>query len=96
VSVDERSRLQLAEAAERLLGADEGITLMELSPPIGWADVATKHDLLHLEARMDLRLELSEQRVTARLERSIRMALVTMLSLYITGFVATIATVALR
>jgi hypothetical protein len=103
VSVDERSRLQLAEAAKRLLGADEGITLMELLPPVGWADVATKHDLLQLEARMDLRfeavelrLELSEQRVTARFERSIRMALVTMLYLYITGFVATIAAVALR
>ena len=41
MSVDERSRLQLAEAAKRVFGADEGITLMELLPPVGWADVAT-------------------------------------------------------
>jgi len=33
MSVDERSRLQLAEAAKRVFGADEGITLMELLPP---------------------------------------------------------------
>jgi hypothetical protein len=30
MTVDERSRLQLAEALKRALGADEGITLMEL------------------------------------------------------------------
>lgn len=74
MSVDERSRLQLAEAAKRLLGADEGITLMELLPPVGWADVATKHDLLQidrrfddLEARLDLRFGSLEDRLDARL-----------------------------
>ena len=50
MTVDERSRLQLAEALKRALGDEEGITLMELLPPVGWADVATKHDLLALES----------------------------------------------
>ena len=74
MSVDERSRLQLAEAVKRLLGVDEGITLMELLPPVGWADVATKHDLLQidrrfddLETRMDLRFQSFEDRMDARL-----------------------------
>jgi hypothetical protein len=62
MSVDERNRLQLAEAAQRVLGTDEGITLMELLPPVGWADVATKHDLLSLEGRMDARFERLEGR----------------------------------
>lgn len=26
-------------------------------PPVGWADVATKHDLAEMEKRMDLRFE---------------------------------------
>jgi hypothetical protein len=65
MSVDERSRLQLAEAVKRALGDDEGITLMELLPPVGWADVATKHDLLMFEERLDARFE----RVDARFER---------------------------
>jgi hypothetical protein len=113
VSVDERSRLQLAEAAKRLLGDDEGITLMELLPPVGWADVATKHDLLALEtrfdgrfeqidrrfdefeARLDLRFENFEHRLDARFERGFRTVVVTLMSLYITGFVATILAVAL-
>ena|SRR5437660_2439874 len=65
MSVDERNRLQLAEAAKRVLGAEEGITLMELLPPVGWADVATKQDLALLEQRIDARFE----RVDARFDR---------------------------
>ena len=53
MTVDERSRLQLADAAKRIFGDEVGITLMELLPPVGWADVATKQDLAHLERRFD-------------------------------------------
>jgi hypothetical protein len=53
MAVDERNRLQLAEALKRALGDEEGVTLMELLPPVGWADVATKHDLLALESRIE-------------------------------------------
>ena len=57
MAVDERGRLQLAEAAKRAFGDDAGITLMELLPPVGWADVATKHDL-------DRRFDALDGRVT--------------------------------
>jgi len=30
---------------------------MELLPPVGWADVATKEDLRQLEERLNLRLD---------------------------------------
>jgi hypothetical protein len=95
MSVDERSRLQLAEAAKRAFGADEGITLMELLPPVGWADVATRHDLAQLESRLDLQFENLDHRLEARLERGLRTTIVTMLSLFVTGFLATIAAVVL-
>jgi hypothetical protein len=75
MTVDERSRLQLAEALKRALGDEEGITLMELLPPVGWADVATKQDLRlidlrfdALEARMDNRFESLEARMDARFQ----------------------------
>ena len=38
------------------LGPDEANTLMEHLPPVGWADVATKDDLHHLESRLETRL----------------------------------------
>jgi hypothetical protein len=68
---------------------------MELLPPLGWADVATKHDLLALEARMKVRFESFEHRLDARFERGFRTVVVTLMSRYITGFVATILAVAL-
>ena len=83
MSVDERRRLQLADAAKRALGDDAGITLMEMLPPVGWADVATKRDLDVLEQRLEARLE-------ARFERGFRQILVTVSSLLIAGFLATI------
>jgi hypothetical protein len=63
MAVDERGRLQLAEAAKRAFGDDAGITLMELLPPVGWADVATKQDVAHLEAVMSVRFETVEGRL---------------------------------
>src|SRR5439155_17325233 len=70
MSVDERRRLQLAEAAKRALGNDEAVTLMELLPPVGWGDVATKQDLQRLEVatKQDLqRLEVATKQDLQRL-----------------------------
>jgi hypothetical protein len=54
MAVDERGRLALADAAKRALGDDAGITLMELLPPVGWADVATRQDLMVLRGDLDV------------------------------------------
>jgi len=69
----------------RTFGDDAGITLMELLPPVGWADVATKQDL-----------ELLELKLEAKLERGFRQVLVTVASLMVSGFAATIAVVLAR
>ena len=61
MTIDERNRLQLAEAAKRVLGDDEGITLMELLPPVGWADVATKQDLAVLQTQLEAAPQLEVQ-----------------------------------
>jgi hypothetical protein len=60
---DERSRLQLADAAKRAFGDDAAITLMELLPPVGWADVATRHDVDQRFDVVDQRLEVIERRL---------------------------------
>ena len=67
--VDERSRHELYRRLEEVLGPDAATTLIEHLPPVGWADVATRHDLAGLEQRMDLRFERVEERFEERFER---------------------------
>ncbi|MGH9243711.1 MAG: hypothetical protein ACRD29_05210 [Acidimicrobiales bacterium] len=74
MAITEGQRHQLYKRFEEVLGVSEANTVMALLPPVGWADVATKHDLDALEQRLDAkfeaideRFEALEQRVTARL-----------------------------
>jgi len=65
MSIDERRRHALYERLEGVLDTEHADTLMELLPPVGWADVATKQDLAALEQRMDLRFEAIDLRFEA-------------------------------
>jgi hypothetical protein len=81
VAITEHDRHKLYLALEHLLGTSEATTLMEHLPPVGWADVATRHDLdqglalvradLHAELadlRTDMRTEIGELRTEMRTE----------------------------
>ncbi len=50
MALTEESRYQLFQGLSETLGSERASTLMELLPPVGWADVATKHDLEHVTA----------------------------------------------
>jgi hypothetical protein len=67
--IDERARHELFVAVEDTLGRDHADTLMSLLPPVGWADVATKHDLHELETRLGYRFESVEQRFVSMDQR---------------------------
>jgi hypothetical protein len=58
MAVDERARHELHGRLDDVLGREEATTLMSLLPPVGWADVATKHDLDSL--RIELRAEIEQ------------------------------------
>jgi hypothetical protein len=45
MALDERARHELFLRLEEALGPEWAKTLMEMLPPVGWADVATKRDL---------------------------------------------------
>ena len=57
MAIDERARHELFLTLEQQLGPEAAETMMELLPPVGWADVATKEDLRHLEERIGSRTE---------------------------------------
>ena len=42
---DDRARTELHHALDTAVGDDNADTLMSYLPPVGWADVATRHDL---------------------------------------------------
>lgn len=69
MALDERSRHELFLRLEEVLGPEPASTLMEMMPPAGWADVATKRDLDiglgGLEERFNLRFEAMEQKIEA-------------------------------
>jgi hypothetical protein len=68
MAMTEEQRHELYTRLEEVIGMGPATTLMEGMPPVGWADVATKRDLEHLEARIDL----AEARFDASLQRSLR------------------------
>jgi hypothetical protein len=76
---------------------------MELLPPVGWADVATKHDIFLLKQdfvvqKQELVQELAllEQRLEARFERGFRQIMVTMTSRLVAGIFAAVLASLLR
>jgi hypothetical protein len=66
VAISEERRHEMYRKFEEVLGAVVASTVMEHLPPVGWADVATKHDLA---ARGDLfRRDLDAQSAAIRAE----------------------------
>lgn len=63
MAIDERARHELYQRLEQALGEEATTTLMSYLPPVGWADVATKSDLISLENKVlaELHRELDNQ-----------------------------------
>jgi hypothetical protein len=62
MQIDERTRREMYEQLEAVLGAQTADALMEHLPPVGWAEVATKSDL-------NLGLDALENRLIAQMHR---------------------------
>ena len=65
---DERTRIELAEHFRQQYGANHAAYLMEVIPPFGWSEIATKTDLRDLEARLNDRIDHLSERIDLRFE----------------------------
>jgi hypothetical protein len=65
MSVDERSRHQLYQRLQEVLGADEAGILMAHLPPGGVGQLATKDDLRGTEERLEHKIEVLRHEMDA-------------------------------
>lgn len=77
MAITDGSRHQLHLSLDHALGEENAAVLMEHLPPVGWADVATRRDLDHVQfmmkkdldlLRSDLRAEMAELGAELRTE----------------------------
>ncbi len=76
MEVTEQQRHQLFVWFEERMGPERAATMMNLIPPIGWFELASKDDvrvlqgdLLDLERRIDLCFEAADARMDSKLDR---------------------------
>jgi hypothetical protein len=72
MATTESARHQLYQRLNEIIGPNEADTLMELLPPVGWAEVATKADLVHHADQRDAKFNTVDMRfeqVDARFEQ---------------------------
>ena len=67
MAIDERQRHLLHGRLDEVLGQEEAAILMGHLPPVGWADVATRHDLDSAVAQLRSEISASESRRRAEL-----------------------------
>jgi DNA anti-recombination protein RmuC len=65
MTVSEERRHDLHTRLAEVLGSGAAATLMELLPPVGWADVATRADLERLESVLTARFAATDARLEA-------------------------------
>ncbi|MFL6242010.1 MAG: hypothetical protein ACJ73V_03170 [Acidimicrobiia bacterium] len=71
MQIDERTRREMYEQLEAVLGAQTADALMEHLPPVGWAEVATKSDLNFTTAELRSSMDALENRLLAQMHREI-------------------------
>ena len=69
MSITEASRFQLRTAIGQILSEEAADTLMELLPPVGWANVATKTDLQHLRDELKTNIQALQLSFETTLEK---------------------------
>lgn len=82
MTVTEESRYRLHQQLDEAVGKEGATTMMELLPPVGWADVVTKRDLDQQRELLELKIESTDKGNRADFEKAIRLQLTVILSAF--------------
>ncbi|MEZ5374127.1 MAG: hypothetical protein R2704_15645 [Microthrixaceae bacterium] len=96
MTMTENDRYHLHQQLEAALDERGANTMMELLPPVGWADVATKRDLDQqqevtnlrfdqIQERLDLRFDTADLRLDARIAGTERRLLAILVPVIVAG-----------
>ncbi|CAN5571197.1 hypothetical protein BH20ACT2_BH20ACT2_03410 [soil metagenome] len=66
MAITEKGRKNMYQRLEQVLGEEDAAMLMEHLPPVGWADVATKQDLVALKHEMASRFDAMDGAIDAK------------------------------
>jgi len=98
MAIDERARHRLFLKLEEMFGPEDAATMMEHLPPVGWADVATRHDVEREFEHVRAELLSMEARIKAEMTSTIRGEMIDqtrhMVRWIVIGNAATVATIA--
>jgi hypothetical protein len=82
MTVTEESRYRLHQQLDEAVGKEGATTMMEMLPPVGWADVATKRDLDQQRELLELKIESTDKGNRADFEKAMRHQLTVILSAF--------------
>lgn len=80
MSVDERSRHQLYQRLQEVLGAEEAGTLMAHLPQGGVSQLATKDDLRKVKEELELKMDAMKQELRAEVHQSTRTLMLSLIT----------------
>jgi hypothetical protein len=91
VAISEHDRYEVHKWLIDQAGEQVAETVMAHLPPTGWADVATKRDLGHLETSLRESLRAEVQGLRAEFHETMRIHLMVILGFYVTTMGTVIA-----
>ena len=83
--LSEESRHQLYSKLETILGTTEAATLTAHLPPLGWADIATKQDLVVLGAELRGEMGMLRGELKAEMRTQTRTLFLSLVGLQLTA-----------
>lgn len=90
---DERTRIELTQRLADLFGADLGAYLMEVIPPYGWHEIATKSDLRIMQEKLDYQFSSLRDGLRVEFMRQTNRILMWTVSTVVIGMSAAIAAI---